>query len=172
MPKRLDSPATILYEAMASAGSAKDLPELLERVVDATLAMTDAEHGFVVLRGEGGLDFWAARHMERADIQLPAYAVSRTLVERALADGQTVYMKDARREMPVPTSSVERIGVRSVLVVPFRLSDAVAGVAYLDHHRASGVFDEDARSLVERFAAGLPRVMAEALAKEQRRASD
>src|SRR5437870_3971672 len=85
------------------------------RILDALLQVSRAERGFIVLRD--GIPF--ARHMDGDEVRRATEKVSRTLIDRALAEGRPVVASDA------DVASIESLQgqkVRSACVIPLRTS--------------------------------------------------
>jgi transcriptional regulator with PAS, ATPase and Fis domain len=118
------------------------------RILDALMQLTKAERGFIVLRDAIPL----ARHMDGDEVRRALEKVSRTLLERALADGRTIVATDAEMS---GIGSLQEQKVRSVAVVPLRVSGAAV---YLDHRYEKGLFAD--RALLDRAAAALDRALA------------
>ena len=137
----------------------KDAARLLEaandpdpaRILDALVDATGAERGFLVLRGDGGLAVRCARNMDHDEVRRASEKVSRTLLERALAEGRPIVASDADI---AGTASLQEQKVRSVCAIPLRRSE---GAIYLDHRFERGLFgDLDALGAV---AAQLDRAL-------------
>jgi DNA-binding NtrC family response regulator len=121
------------------------------RVLDALLAASRAERGFLVLREDGELQVRVARNMDGEEVRRAGSKVSRTLLERALAEGRPVVATDA------DVASVESLAgqkVRSVCALPLRACD---GAVYLDHRAERGLFSDLA--LLGEFSSRLDRAL-------------
>ncbi|MBI4600999.1 MAG: sigma 54-interacting transcriptional regulator [Planctomycetes bacterium] len=129
------------------------LERVLERIVDAAAALTRAERGALFLRREGRLVLAAARSQGRP---LPGAErqVSRTIVDRVLAEGTACIATDAREEITLRSiASIEELGLRSVLCVPLRVERRVAGALYLDNPFERAVFEPGDLEVTESFCA-------------------
>jgi serine/threonine-protein kinase PknK len=122
----------------------KEVAKLLEaandpdpaRILDALIDATRAERGFLVLRREGELAVRCARNMDHDEVQRSREKVSRTLLERALAEGRPLVASDADI---AGARSLQEQKVRSVCAIPLRKSD---GAIYLDHRFERGLFED------------------------------
>jgi DNA-binding NtrC family response regulator len=106
------------------------------RVLDALLACSRAERGFLVLRDGDALEVRTARAMDGEDLRRAHEKVSRTLLERALSEGRPVVASDA--EM-ASVESLQEQKVRSVCALPL---PACQGAVYLDHRFERGIFSD------------------------------
>ena len=127
---------------------------LLRRIVDAAMALTGAERGVLCLRRRSGLEIAISR-AEGADLDDPGGQVSRTILERTLADGTARISTNAREDLNLRSvASVEELGLRSVMCVPLLgRSKSALGVLYLDNSFEQGVFNAEQLELVESFCA-------------------
>ena len=128
---------------------------LLERVVDGAVRIARAERGFVLFVGTGGdFEFSVARNMDRAAVEGPEGEVSRNVVRRVIASGETVCLADASAAPEfADAQSVAALRLKSLLVAPILLGRRSVGVLYLERRSAPGAFNEATRLLVEEFAA-------------------
>ena len=117
------------------------------RILDALLQVSGAERGFIVL----GESVPLARHMDGDEVRRANEKVSRTLLDRALAEGRPLVATDADL---AGIDSLQGQKVRSVCVVPLRAS---GGAVYLDHRYEKGVFA--ALAPLDRYAAVLDKAL-------------
>jgi DNA-binding NtrC family response regulator len=115
------------------------------RILDALLQISRAERGFLVLHD--GIPI--ARHMDGDEVRRANEKVSRTLLDRALAEGRPIVASDADL---AGIGSLQEQKVRSVCVVPLRASE---GAVYLDHRYEKGIFSDLA--ILGRYAAALDK---------------
>jgi len=104
------------------------------RILDALLACSGAERGFLVLRDGDQLEVRTARAMDGEDLRRAHEKVSRTLLERVLAEGRPLVASDAEI---ASVESLQEQKVRSVCALPLR---ACRGAVYLDHRFERGIF--------------------------------
>ncbi len=124
-----------------------------ESILDALIEFSGAERGFLVLRENGDLVVRTARHMEREEVRRAREKVSRTVLERALAEGRPLVASDADIS---GSGSLRQQKVRSVCALPLRQS---RGVVYLDHRYEKGLFEnpESLDGFARRLDAALRR---------------
>jgi transcriptional regulator with GAF, ATPase, and Fis domain len=126
------------------------LDRLLDDVIDAAIEMTDAERGFLLLRPAPGqaLDVVVARNFAAGALDDAAGKVSRSIAERAAAEGAPVITVDAGiDERFGAATSVAALRLRSVMAVPLRQKGRITGCIYVDHRLRGGAFDERAAAL-------------------------
>lgn len=129
----------------------ENLDALFGKVVDAVLALTDAERGVLFLRRDGRLQSVAARSHDK-QLDDPHGHVSRTIIDRTLEAGKAIIATDAREDLSLRSiASVEELGLRSVLCVPVRMQGRITGVLYLDNPFERAVFAVDDLELTESF---------------------
>lgn len=144
----------LLYRLSQTFSSSLDLDEVLNRVMDEVIAVTRAERGFVMLcEADGRLVFRVARGMDRETIDEPQFQVSRGVVEQVAREGQPILTSDAQSDDRLSMRrSVKVLGLRSILCVPLKIKDKVAGVVYVDNRLQAGIFTPSDRELLAAIA--------------------
>ncbi len=122
--------------------------------MDKVIEVTRAQRGFIALLDEKNkLDFKVARHLEKSDIDQPHFQVSRSVIEKVMANGETICLRDAMADaMFGGAESVLRLQLLSVLCTPIKISNRVAGVIYVDNSNVKQLFDETVADLLTAFA--------------------
>lgn len=138
-----------------------DLDELLPYILDAAVAVTEAERGFLVKvderreedRVRRDIDVVAARGFAREALAGASGNVSRTVVERVLGEGRGLVTssEEGRELLDVP--SVQDRHVLSIISVPLQLRGRLFGVLYLDHRFRPDAFSSDDLPILSTFAA-------------------
>ncbi len=121
------------------------------RVLDALIACSRAERGFLVLRVDGRLEVRTARALDGEDLRRAHEKVSHTLHERALREGRPIVASDAEI---ASVESLQEQKVRSVCALPLR---ACRGAVYLDHRFERGIFSDAA--FLDEVASALDRAL-------------
>ena len=117
------------------------LRPLLDQVLDALVLWTGVERGLLLLKAPGGrLVPRAARNLARGDLVGEQLALSTSLSERALEQGEPVVAVDAAGELSQVHQSVHALKLRSVLAVPLIARGEALGVVYLDDRVRRGAF--------------------------------
>jgi signal transduction histidine kinase len=145
----------VLYRVSRVLGASLDLNEVLTRVMDAVIELTQAERGFLMLvdPDTGRLDLRAARNLEQETIESQDMEVSRTVIRNVIESGQGVVTTDAQNDPRFAAQdSVILYSLRSVLCAPLRVRDRTAGVVYLDNRAQSGIFTAQDLEMLNAFA--------------------
>ena len=125
---------------------------LLDRVLDAAIELSNAERGFVVEQVNGELQLRAARGLTEATLS-DAAAPSRTFVSRVISEGRPMASVDALQDARLDGSaSVHAMSLRSVIAVPLRTAEHVAGAIYLDDGLRPFAFGDEELSLLTHLA--------------------
>jgi DNA-binding NtrC family response regulator len=120
-------------------------------ILDALIQVSRAERGFLVLRENGELAVRTAHNMDGDGILRAREKVSRTVLDRVLAEGRPFVASDADI---AGIGSLQEKKVRSVCAIPLRASE---GAVYLDHRFEKGLFDDLA--LLDEIAARLDKAL-------------
>ena len=115
-----------------------------ERVLDDLLAEVGAGSGAVLLfrSAESEAEVMAARNDKHQSIEHDP-RVSRTIIREIAAGNDSVLVDDAQvDELLANEESAQQLKLRSVLAIPLRCKDYLAGCIYLENQKASGAFGE------------------------------
>ena len=143
-----------LAEIGQVVNSSLDLNTVLNEVIDTIIQLTEAERAFLMLRNdEGKLEFKTARNWERESLQKGDREVSRTIINRVMAEGDAVVTTNAQEDPRfVGQESVVAYNLRSILCVPLKVKDSLTGVIYADNRAKEGLFGPKDRDLLSSFA--------------------
>jgi sigma-B regulation protein RsbU (phosphoserine phosphatase) len=130
------------------------LDEVLNRVIDTLLAVTEAERGAIMLLDEqGNLVVRAARNLDRRTITADDFQTSRRLVREVALHGVPRLINDASTEQAYQSyASVVIHSLRSILCVPLKVREQIRGVLYVDNRLVGGAFTEEDLVLLSAFA--------------------
>ena len=122
-----------LYETAEAVSHILDVDQLLEKVMELVLRSVDADHGCFMLREEkGNLAPRAVRYRDgvnRAD----ELAVSRTIVDLVLKEGQGVLVSDVHADERFRSiESLHKHNIREAICVPMKGRRETVGVLFLD----------------------------------------
>ena len=122
-----------LYETADAVSHILDVDELLAKVMELVLRSVDADHGCFMLRNEdGSLTPKAVRYrdgLSRAD----ELAVSRTVVDHVLKEGQGVLVSDVQADARFRSvESLHKHNIREAICVPMKGRREIVGVLFLD----------------------------------------
>ena len=126
--------ADTLVRIGKAINAVRELPALLQLVVDLAVDATGAERGLVVVPDAAGTrrEFTAVKNLDASDIGAPSFSISRSIVERVFRQGEPIVTTDAQNDPNVDAPSVRSLHIRSIICVPIRNKDGVIGVVYAD----------------------------------------
>ena len=131
-----------------------DPDRLLERIIDAAIALSGAERGFVILRGDGDDDLTvrAARNIDQETLDQHALNISRSIALEAMQAGMPVTSVNALDDDRFREFlSVHQMKLRSVLCLPLRSPKQMLGALYLDNRYRVNAFSEADVALLAAF---------------------
>ncbi|MGE3636247.1 MAG: sigma 54-interacting transcriptional regulator, partial [Sandaracinaceae bacterium] len=131
-----------------------DADAVLEHALDAAIASTGAERGFVLVPSPSeGFRVACARRLTAAQLADDTHAFSRSIAERVVAGDAPVLATDAFADPRFATeASVHAMRLRSVLCLSIRAGERIEGALYLDHRLLAGQFCADDLGLLAAFA--------------------
>lgn len=134
--------------------SSLGLNQVLEEVMDSSIALVQAERGFLVLLEEHGEPrVRIARGVDHVNLEEQAFALSRTIVHRVIVSGEPVLTTNAQEDPRFGMeASIVSYQLRSILCVPMKLKDETIGVMFVDNRAHTGRFDESDQELLSAFA--------------------
>ncbi len=145
-----------LVDTAAMVNSSLNLDNVLEDAMDVVINLTDAERGYIILKNEatGELEYRIKRDMEigpnRGETGI---TISQTIVKDVLDTGEPLLADNAYKDERLQGNlSIANFALRSVLCVPLKYKDDIAGVVYVDNRLRAGVFTEREKNLLMAFA--------------------
>jgi K+-sensing histidine kinase KdpD len=144
-----------LYEVSRAIGSSLDLQTVLNQVMDAIIALTGAERGFLLIQDDdGNLTIPVRRNFDQETIGMEAVSISRTVTNRVLESDQAVITTNAQEDPRFANqASIVAHALRSIMASPLRVRGKVIGVVYVDNRVRTNLFNEQDLELLETFAA-------------------
>ena len=145
-------------QALAGIGqfvnSTLEVDEVLQIVMDTIIRLMGAERGFLMLRDERGeMSIRIARNWEQESINQNEFAISRTIIQRVINEGEAVLTTNAREDPRFGAQeSIIAFNLRSILCVPLKVKSELIGVIYTDNRIRTGIFSEADRDLLLAFA--------------------
>ena len=153
-------------------GEAREIPALLEALMDEVISLTGADKGFLVLieeedRGDAGAArvprIKMARNLKGENLDEAVAQLSDSILKRAIETGEAIVVSDALTSTQFSSSeSVMSLKLTSVMCVPLlRLGKAesgaeakpVFGAIYVGNNSVTSLFDEKSLELLTLFAA-------------------
>jgi adenylate cyclase len=143
-----------LTDVIQAINSTLELDEVLRIVMDNIIRLMKAERGFLMLRDETGeLATHIARNWEQESLDPSEFAVSRTIIQRVVSEGQPVLTTNAQEDPRFGSQeSIIIFNLRSILCVPLKVKGELTGVIYVDNRIHAGIFSEAERELLTAFA--------------------
>lgn len=138
-----------------------DLPDILERVMDAAIELTGAERGFLLLKNEGAADgplpgfaVKTARNLNQKSLTRDEMKISLSAVRQAMEQGSTLLTENAQLDPRLKgKESVVQLQLKAILVVPLERDGETMGAVYLDHRYHPGCFAEEDLVFLNAFSA-------------------
>ncbi|HME73407.1 MAG TPA: sigma-54-dependent Fis family transcriptional regulator [Myxococcota bacterium] len=144
-----------LYRAVLELGAHDDPDRLLDEALGLVIAATGAVQGYIELRDESAgasEGWWIARACTPREIDEIRANISRGIIAKALATGETIVTHSAfLDERFSHLDSVRARGIEAVICAPIG-GDAGLGVVYLQRGAAPGAFSEEHRRYAEILA--------------------
>jgi sigma-B regulation protein RsbU (phosphoserine phosphatase) len=176
-----------LMEVARAMQNSLSTHEVLTAVVDATLAVTGCERGFLMLRKEGDLEVSVARDREGRGLEADELRVPRTVIKRALQsrrDLLSMHFDPLTEQGARPEMSIAALELRSVVCLPLirirsgsseetrvaaGIEDTV-GLLYMDSRQAPADLSAGNRELLQTLAIEASTILENARLLEEERA--
>jgi transcriptional regulator with GAF, ATPase, and Fis domain len=143
-----------LVEFSKKLGAAKEIPSLLEALMDEVISLTKADKGFLVLLEDGVPRIKMARNLKGEALEDEVAKLSDSILQRAIASGQSIVVSDALTSTQFSSSkSVVSLKLTSVMCVPLRHTGEIFGAIYVGNDSVKSLFDEQSLELLTLFAA-------------------
>jgi len=136
------------------------LSEILERVLDASLEITGAERGLLLLKNEEvqdpipGYEIKTARHLSDQSLKQADFKISMTAVKNAIEQGSVILTENAQTDPQFQEQkSVVQLQLKAILALPLESEGKIIGAIYLDHRYHPNCFNPQDLSLLQALAA-------------------
>ena len=141
----------LLLDVTRSINSSLAIREVLERVIDAVIQLTQAERGFLMtLSPKGDLEFQIGRNCDHTALESDRLSVSVSIIDRVRESGLPVVLSDIREaSASMHSPSLVELGLRSVMCVPLKTNDRLIGLIYVDSQRRVKQFEESDLNLFQ-----------------------
>ena len=149
---RLDA-VTAHYDALQQLTLAisreRDLPVLLETILERTLALVGEDRGYVVLLDEGGEPtLQVTRHLDPGTVARQFHGSAETVTRRVIETRSPLAALDLSRIEGADELQALDADVHSVICVPILRADLLLGLIYVDGRTAVGGSAETKASLL------------------------
>lgn len=144
-----------VFDLTREVTEARQVPQLLEKIVSAAVKVVKAERGALVrVLPEGRLECVAAVGVERAEVTEGGQAVSFGAIRQCLEAGAPLLTDNAMVDERLKArASVQASDLRSIACVPLKTPRALHGILYVDSSARSKLFTPVTRDLLGVFGA-------------------
>jgi transcriptional regulator with GAF, ATPase, and Fis domain len=162
-----------------------DLEDLLARLMDAIITLSNADKGFLILtegRTDGGQDgqpegrrlaVKVARNLKRENIEGAVEQFSDSIISKVLREKQPLIVSDALNDEEFNSSlSVVNLKLCSVMCVPLIDRGEVLGLIYVGNDNIVNLFSESHLEVLTVFAAQASMIVANALLMNELRSDN
>lgn len=156
----------VLYEISRQLNSIHDFTELLNKIVDLIFLVIDADHGFVIITGEGETEDLlpvVVRSRKDPPISQETLKASRTIIGRVIRDGIALLTSNAMADSRLDhAKSVMLKQIHSAISVPLWRMDKIIGVIQLESVRADNQFTQDDLELLKAIGSQMAMIIEQA----------
>jgi adenylate cyclase len=161
----------VLYEISRQLNSIHDFGELLNKIMDLIFVVIDADHGFLILTGEGGgeeLIPVVVKSREEQPGEQESLKASRTIINRVIRNGVALLTSNAMTDSRLDHAKSLLIQqIRSAICVPLWRKDKIIGVIHLESVRLDNQFTEGDLELLKAIGSQMAMVIEQASLNEQ-----
>ena len=161
----------VLYEISRQMNSIHDFGELLNKIMDLIFVVIDADHGFLILTGEGDgeeLIPVVVKSREKQAREQESLKASRTIINRVIRDGVALLTSNAMTDSRLDhAKSLLLQQIRSVICVPLWRKDKIIGVIQLESVRLDNQFTQGDLELLKAIGSQMAMVIEQASLNEQ-----
>ena len=149
--RQLEAYAHLLQFAEA-LGAEREVPALLNRLMDEIITLTRADKGFLVLTDEGGPQVKVARNLRGESLEQAVSELSDTILAKVFQAGEPVVVSNALEDTGFNSSlSVINLKLTSVMCAPLKHQGEVFGAIYVGNNSVVNLFDETSLALLTVF---------------------
>ncbi|HEY3360145.1 MAG TPA: sigma 54-interacting transcriptional regulator [Polyangia bacterium] len=141
-----------------------ELGDLLESLMDAVIAISNADKGFLVLMEGGELAVKVARNIRRENIADAVKQLSDSIIAKVVRTRKALIISDAMHDDEFQSSlSVINLKLSSVMCVPLLERGNLLGVIYVGNDNVIELFDESRLDVLTIFSAQASLIIRNAL---------
>ena len=134
-----------VLQSLRALFAPQTLDQLYERVMDAAIAATGAERGFLMLVEDGRKLRYKVGRSINQQVLASEGQTSKTVIKQVIQSGEAVLVGDTTSSN-MQASSFSRLKTRTIVCAPLIFGDRAAGTAYV-----GGVLYVDANALTKTF---------------------
>ena len=144
------------------------VPELLEKMMDSIIELTNADRGFLILASGDELDVRVARNVAQENVEDALDKVSDSIVSTVIRTRQPLIVADALNDAAFQQSlSVVNLKLCSVMCVPLIDRDQLIGLIYVGNDNVVNLFTDAHLQALTIYAAQASLILARALAFDE-----
>lgn len=145
-----------------------ELDDLLERLMDAIIAITNADKGFLILTEGSTLQVKVARNIKRENIADAVQQVSDSIISKVVKNKQPLIVSDALHDEEFNSSlSVMNLKLCSVMCAPLLDRGSLLGLLYVGNDNIVNLFTESHLEVLTVFSAQASLLIANAILLNQ-----
>jgi transcriptional regulator with GAF, ATPase, and Fis domain len=153
-----------LHEFSEKLMHQRDLGELLDALMDAIIAITAADKGFLILMEGDTLDIKVARNLKRENIADAISQLSDSIVAKVVKTRKPVIISDAMHDAEFAAAkSVMALKLSSVICAPLLDRGRLLGLIYVGNDAVVDLFHERTMKILTVFSAQASLIVANAL---------
>lgn len=141
-----------------------ELDPLLEKLMDAVVAITNADKGFLILIENDDFRIRVARNIHSETIENGVDHVSDSVIAKVIQSRKPLIVSDALQDAEFNSAqSVINLNLCSVMCVPLLDKGSLLGLIYVGNDNIASLFTEEHLELLTVFAAQASLIIANAL---------
>ena len=161
----------VLYEISRQLNSIHDFTQLLNKIMDLIFLVIDADHGFLILTGDGETEELLPVVVKSKDFHPPgqeSLKASRTIIDQVIRDGVALLTSNAMADARLDhAKSVKLKQIRSAISVPLWKKDKIIGVIQLESVRVDNQFTQDDLELLKAIGSQMAMIIEQASLNKQ-----
>jgi transcriptional regulator with GAF, ATPase, and Fis domain len=159
-----------LFEFSDQLMHVRDLTELLDKLMDAVIQITNADKGFLILAEAETLDIKVARNLNRENIADAISQLSDSIIAKVVKTRRPVIISDAMSDDEFSgAKSVMHLKVSSVICTPLLDRGRLLGLIYVGNDSIRDLFQDQTLRVLTIFAAQAALIVANALLLDELR---
>jgi transcriptional regulator with GAF, ATPase, and Fis domain len=159
-----------LFEFSDQLMHVRDLTELLDKLMDAVIQITNADKGFLILAEGETLDIKVARNLNRENIADAISQLSDSIIAKVVKTRRPVIISDAMSDDEFSgAKSVMHLKVSSVICTPLLDRGRLLGLIYVGNDSIRDLFQDQTLRVLTIFAAQAALIVANALLLDELR---
>ena len=153
-----------LFEFSSMLLGKYELSELLQKMMDAVIAVTNADKGFLILLEDNELRVKVARNVRSENIDDAVTHLSDSIIAKVVKSRRPLIISDALNDEEFSDSmSVINLKLCSVMCVPLMDKDSLIGLIYVGNDNVVELFEEQTLEVLTIFAAQASLIIKNAL---------